>query len=267
MVIDCFSKSLFAVPLKRKTTEAIIEGFKKIFQTTDRRPERLQTDKGGEYDSKKFRKLMKDHDVIYNTTNNPDIKCSIAERLIRTIKTKIFKYLTYTNSFNYVDVLDDIVKSYNSGYHRTIKMAPDDVKDTNILQVYRNIKESQKKLLIHKKKRPKLKIGDYVRITKDKAIFAKGYTPNWTEEAFKVKSIVARNPIVYFLEDLEGEEIEGPFYEKKVQKINFDEGATRAIEKIIKQRGQGKKIQYLVKFRGWPTKFNSWVNSEAITTI
>lgn len=266
MVIDCFSKFLFAVPLKRKTTEAIIDGFKKIFQNTERRCERLQSDNGGEYRSRKFRKLMKDHGIICNTTNNPDIKCSVAERLIRTIKAKIFKYLTYTNSFNYIDVLDDIVKSYNNGYHRTIKMAPSDVKDTNILQVYHNIKESQKVPLSHKRKRAKLNVGDHVRITKSKTVFSKGFEPGWTGEVFKVKSVVSRNPIIYYLEDLTGEEIEGPFYEKEVQKIKFDESALRSVEKIIKQRLQGKKIQYFVKWRSWPDKFNSWIDSKLITT-
>lgn len=265
MVIDCFSKYVFTEPLKRKTTEAIIAGMKKIFGRTDRRPERIQTDKGGEYESRKFRKFMKDNDIIYNTTRNPETKCSIAERVIRTLKTKIFKYLTYANSFNYINVLDDIVESYNNGYHRTIKMAPSQVNDCNILQVYENITESQK--VPAKQKRPKIKVGDYVRITKERTPFTKGYLDNWTEEVFKVKSIVKRKPIVYYLVDLMGEEIDGTYYEAEVQKVNFDEGAAKAIESIIKQRRRGKSIQYYVKWQGWPDKFNSWIPSKAIISI
>lgn len=263
MIIDCFSKFIFLEPLKRKTTEAIIEGFKTVFKRTIRRPESLRTDKGGEYDSRKFRKFMKENDIKFSTTQNPDIKCSIAERSIRTIKSKIFKYLAYKKTYRYIDVLQDIVTSYNNSYHRTIKMAPSDVNDKNILQVYRNIKESQK--IPVKKKRAKLKVGNYVRITKTKTVFGKGFLPGWSGEIFKVKSIAKRNPIVYYLEDLAGEEILGTFYEMEVQKVNFDEGAARAIENIIKQRTRNKTIQYYVKWRSYPSSFNSWVDAKTIT--
>lgn len=219
MVIDCFSKFLFAVPLKRKTTEAIITGFEEIFNTTDRRCERLRTDRGGEFESAKFKKLMKQHNITYSTTRNPDIKCSMVERCIRTIKGKIFKYLAYTESLRYIDVLPNIIHSYNNTYHRTIKMTPNQVNDKNILQVYDNIRESQK--IPDRKKKPKLKIGDYIRITKDKNVFQKGYLPNWTSEPFKISAVVNRDPIVYRIVDLNGEEIEGTFYEKEVQKIKL----------------------------------------------
>lgn len=265
VTIDCFSKYVFAEPLKRKTTEAIIAAVKKIFARTERRPDRMQTDKGGEYDSRKFKKFMKDNGIIFNTTKNPDTKCSIGERVIRTLKTKIFKYLTYANTFNYMNVLDDVVKSYNNSYHRTIKMAPSEVNDKNILQVYRNITESQKVPV--KSKRPKIKVGDYVRISKYKNVFAKGYAENWTEEIFKVRSIVKRKPIVYYLIDLEGEEIDGAYYEAEVQKVQFDEHAARAVEDIIKEKRVGKSIQYLVKWRGFPDKFNSWVDSKTLVSI
>lgn len=264
MVIDCFSKFLFVTPLKRKTTESIIDGFKTIFNTTDRRPERLQTDKGGEYDSRKFKTFMKDNDIRYNTTNNPDIKCSIAERVIRTIKTKIFKYLTHVNSYRYIDVLDQTVKSYNSDYHRTIRMSPIEVNEKNIVQVYENIRKSQN---LSSATSSRLRIGDYVRISKNKKTFAKGYTPNWTEEVFRIKSIVKSAQPVYYLVDLGGEDIEGRFYDAEVQKIIYDETAAWAIEKIIKQRRQGKNIQYYVKWRGYPTKFNSWIDAKTVSSI
>lgn len=264
MVIDCFSKFLFLEPLERKTTESIIDGFGRIFKKTTRRPQRLRSDKGGEYNSRKFRAFMKENDIIYSNTQNPETKCSIAERCVKTVKHKIFKYLTYANTWKYVDVLDDVVNSYNNGYHRTIKMAPSEVNDENILQVYRNIKESQR---IPKKKRPKLKVGDYVRLAKGKTEFQKSYLPGWTREVFKINSIANRNPIVYYVEDLAGEKLEGTFYEPELQKIKFDEGAARAIDKIIKQRKKGKTIQYLVKWLSYPDKFNSWINADTITSI
>lgn len=266
MVIDGFSKYLFATPLKRKTTEATIEGFKKIFRETTRRPDRLQSDAGREYLSTKFQAFMKSKGIVYFTSKNPDTKACLVERVIRTIKSKIFKYLTYKDTLRYIDVLDDIVSSYNNTFHRSISMKPVDVNDTNIVQVYENIRKSQKLTTTRKKKTPKLQVGDYVRITKDKNIFAKGYLPNWTEEVFKIKSIALRDPIVYYLVDLSGEDIEGSFYEPEVQKVLFDEGAAKVIERIIKERYKGKKLQYLVKFRGYPKSFNLWVDADSISS-
>lgn len=167
---------MFVEPLKNKTTDVVIEAFKKIFERTSLRPERIQSDSGGEFASAKFKKFMKGHGIIYNTTRNPDTKASICERSIRTLKGRIFKYLNHINSFRYIDKLDDFVKAYNNTYHRTIKMAPSAVNDCNILQVYKNTRLAQR--IPQKKQRSKVKVGDYVRITKDKNVFAKGYEPN-----------------------------------------------------------------------------------------
>lgn len=256
---------MFVEPLLRKTTEAVIAGFKKILQRAPYPPERVQSDQGKEFDSSKFKKFMKDNGIIYNTTSNPDVKASIAERSIRTLKQKIFKYLTHANTLTFVDKLDEFVKAYNNTRHRTIKMCPSEVNDQNILQVYKNIKQSQN--IPAKKVRPKVKVGNYVRISMSKNVFAKGYEKNWTVEVFRVKTIVKRRPVVYRIEDLDGEEIKGTFYEAEIQKIIFDETAERAIEKIIKQQKRGKDLQYLVKWVGWPNKFNSWISAKTISKI
>lgn len=256
---------MFVEPLKLKTTATVIEAFKKVFTRTDLRPNRVSSDSGGEFNSKKFKKFLKDNGIIYNTTNNPDTKAAICERSIRTLKTRIFKYLSYANSYTFIDKLDDFVKAYNNSYHRSIKMTPSQVNDGNILQVYENIKDSQCSPM--RQKRAKVKVGDYVRITKYKNVFTKGYECNFTEEVFKVKTVVPRKPIVYRIVDLQGEEVEGTFYEQEVQKIIFDETAARAIEKIIKQKGKGKNLQYLIRWRGYNKAFDSWIYANTVTSI
>lgn len=206
---------------------------------------------------------MKKNGVIYNTTSNPDVKAAMAERSIRTLKQKIFKYLTYADTFTFIDKLQDFVNAYNNTYHRTIRMKPSEVNDRNILQVYENIKKSQR--IPVKKSKPKLKVGDHVRISKEKGIFAKGYDRNWCREIYRVTTVVRRKPVVYRLVDLSGEEITGTFYELELQKVIFDETAKRAIEKIIKQKGRGKNLQYLVKWSSYPESMNSWVHSDVIS--
>ena len=105
------------------------------------------------------------------------LKCKsvVAKRLIRKLKNKIYKHMTLVSKNVYIDKLDDIVDEYNNTYHRAIKMKPVDVKDNTYIEFKKEVDD----------KDPKFKIGDHVRISKCKSIFAKGYTPNRSEEVFK----------------------------------------------------------------------------------
>ena len=106
-------------------------------------------------------------------------KSVVAERIIRTLKNKMYKYMTTISKNVYFDVLDDIVDEYNNTYHKTIKMKPIDVTSDSFAEYNEESNE----------KDPKFKVGDHVRISKLKNVFAKGYTPNWSEEIFIVKKI------------------------------------------------------------------------------
>ena len=113
----------------------------------------------------------------------------------------------------YIDTLDDIVNKCNNTYHGTIKMKSVDVKDDAYIDSSKEVND----------KDPKFKIGDHVRISKYKNIFAKGYTPNWSEEVFVISKIKNTVPWTYVINDLNGEEIVGKCYEKKLQKTNQQE--------------------------------------------
>ena len=159
---------------------------------------------------------------MYSTHNEG--KSVVAERFIRTFKNRIGKYMTLTSKNVLVDKLDDIVNKYNNTYHSTIKMKPVDVKSNTYIDSSKEIND----------KDPKFKIGDIVRISKYKNIFAKGYVPNWSEEAFVIKKVKNTVPWTYAISDLNGEEIIGPFYEKELQKTNQKEFR---FEKVIKRKG------------------------------
>ena len=135
-------------------------------------------------------------------------KSVVAERFIRTLKTKIYKHMTSASKNVYIDKLDDIVADYNNAYHGTIKMKSVDVKDNTYIDIKKEVND----------KGPKFKVGDHVRISKYKNIFAKGYTPNWSEEVFVIKKVKNTVPWTYFINDLNGEEIIGTFYEKEHSK-------------------------------------------------
>ena len=124
----------------------------------------------------------------------------------------------------YIDKVDDIVNEYSNTYHRTIKVKPVDVK-------WRTYIDSSKEI---NNKDPKFKIGDIVRISSYKNIFTKGYTPNWSEEVFVIKKVKNTAPWKNVINDLNGDDIVGTFYEKELQKTNQKEFR---IEKIIKKKG------------------------------
>ena len=169
-----------------------------------------------------YKKWLKDNSMeIYSTHNEG--KSVVAERFIRTIKNKIYKYMTSISKNVYIDKLDDIVNEYNNTYHRAIEMKPTDVKDNRYIDFGKKVSDND----------PKFKVGDHVRISKYKNIFAKGYTPNWSEEIFVIKKIKNTVPWTYVISDLNGEEITGTFYENELQKIDKQEFR---IEKVIRKK-------------------------------
>ena len=252
LVIDTFSKYGWIVPLKDKKGETIVKALKEIFKESGRRPDKLWTDKGREFFNKDVRDLV----YLYATENEE--KSSIAERWIRTMKEKMFKYFTDNNTYNYIDALPELVEDYNNTVHSTTKLTPTDAsKEENELKVWRNLYPDRYKT---SRLNPKFSVGDKVRITKKKKDFEKGYTARWTEEIFTIKEIRETNPITYKLEDLQGEEIKGTFYEPELQKT---EQQIYRIEKIIKK----EKGRSFVKWKGYSDKFNSWVDNKDLIDL
>ena len=139
-------------------------------------------------------------------------KSVVAERFIRTLKTKIYKYMTSISKNVYIDKLDDIVNEYNNIYHRTIKMKPVDVKDNTYIDSMELSRSNDKD--------PKFKVGDSVRINKYKNILTKRYTSNRSEKVFMIKKVKNTVPWTYVINDLNGDMIIGTFYEKELQKTN-----------------------------------------------
>ena len=140
------------------------------------------------------------------------LKSVVAERFIRTLKTKIYKYMTSLLKNAYIDKLDDIMSEYNNTYHRTIKMKPVDVKDNTYIDSMELSRSNDKD--------PKFKVGDSVRINKYKNILTKRYTSNRSEKVFMIKKVKNTVPWTYVINDLNGNMIIGTFYEKELQKTN-----------------------------------------------
>ena len=210
-VIDLYSKHEFVIPLKDKKGISILNAFDKIIKQYNRKPNQIWLDQGGEIYNNIFKKWLSDNNIIMYSTYNEG-KSVVAERFIRTLKSKLYKNMTAIGKNVYYDVLDDVVNKYNNTKHSTIKMKPIDVRDNNNKRVY--IGE-------HNEKRSRFKVGDRVRISKFKNIFTKGYTPNWSKEIFIVDKINDTVPYTYNLKDLNDEEIIGSFYDQELQKTKL----------------------------------------------
>ena len=203
-VIDIYSKYAWVVPLKDKKGISIVNAFQSILNKSNRKTNKIcWVDKGSEFYNRSMKSWLEKNDIEMYSAHNEG-KSVVAERFIRTTKSKIYKHMTSISKNVYIDKLDDIVNEYNNTKHRTTKMKPIDVKDNTYINFGKEVNDND----------PKFKVGDHVRISKYKNIFAKGYTPNWSEEIFVIKKIKNTVPWTYVIDDLNGEEITGTFYEK-----------------------------------------------------
>ena len=179
-------------------------------------------------------------------TFNEGISVAV-ERFMKTLKNKIYEHMTTIGENVYFNDLDDIVKKYSNTVHSSIKMKPKDVADDSFVEYSEETNE----------KDPKFKVGDNVRISKYKNIFAKGYTPNCSKEVFVVNKVQNTIPWTYLINDLNGEEIKGSFYEKELQKTDKKEFR---IGKVIKRKGN----KLYLKWKGYNNSFNSWIDKKDI---
>ena len=259
--IDVFSKYVWVIPLKDKTGPALVTAFKVILGS-GRKPQKIQTDQGTEFFNKHFKALMKEEEIqLYNTYN--ETKASVVERVIRTLKTRMWRYFTAKKTMQYIDVLPALVDSYNRSKHRSIQKKPINVTQDNEREVWHTLYGEREN------KEPvkyKFEIGDQVRISKMKRTFEKGYLPNFSKEIFTISQQIPRQPPVYKLKNSDQEELSGTFYNEELQKV-IKEDDVYEVEKVLKKRGRGKNREVFVKWLGYPAKFNSWIPASQVKDI
>jgi len=124
--------------------------------------------------------------------------------------TKLARYFTHSGHQKYTKVFADIVESYNSTYHSSIKMKPNDVSLNNQSTVLQNLYKSDSKM---KFSSAKFKVGDFVIVRREKRLFEKGYAKNWSEDVFKIRAVNPTKPVTYLLETQEGQALDGSFYQ------------------------------------------------------
>lgn len=250
IVIDCFSKFVWTKPLKTKTGKEVTNAMEAILQNNVRSPKNLQSDQGTEFFNQHFKRLMMDYNINHYHTYSSK-KAAIVERVIRTLKSNLYKLFALNGSHKWIDKLGDVINRYNNTVHRTIGITPTNVTWKNEKRIlnsaYSNIKIFNKK--------HKFKVGDIVRLSKTKHLFEKGYTASWTTELFKIVKVNLTNPVTYMLEDLDGRPIKGCVYEEELQKTCSPN--IYLVEKILKRNGD----RLLIKWLGFKDTNNSWISS------
>ena len=268
--IDVFSRFAQCIPLKRKDANSVHDALNKILKSGHfPKLNRLNTDEGKEFYNEKVKKLLDSKGITLYSVSSREIKAAIAERFIRTLKGKLFRYMTHQNTKKYINILPDIVNGYNITQHRGLggDHTPSQIHqltDPNeiLVQFHRMYKIPSSS---HKPIISNLPIGEYIRLNQIKPTFKKGYTIQNTLEIFKIKKIdTTQTPTTYYLEDLEGEPIKGVFYREEL--IPTTPPELYEIDIVQSKIVSGRK-KYLVKWRGYPDKFNTWIDESQLVSV
>lgn len=266
VVIDIFSKYLWVQPLKSKTAKEVLDALKQIFNG-GRHGSKIRSDKGKEFNNNLMKSYLKSHKIYYFTTQNSETKANYAERVIKTLRQQIYRYLTDHRTYRYINKLQNLVSSYNATPHRSINnIAPKDVNENNSADIFAYVYLKPKPIKSIRKFH--FKVGDFVRLSHLNMIFERSYDEHFTREIFKIRKRTRMQGIpVYQIQDFHDQPIKGIFYAPELALVNKDESSLWYIEKKIKKRVKNGQIQWLVKFEDWPDSYNQWIDEKEITDV
>ena len=221
IVIDCFSRMVYARPVKRKSSDYVAEAFESIFNQFDYFPNTIITDHGLEFFNGRVAAVFRTYGINhYYLKTKTKWKTAFAERVIRTIKSRLEKYFYKFKTKNWIDIIAQVVDNYNNTPHRVIGMSPKSVTFQNSATIYKRMYGDENLIVI-----PRLSRGDRVRLLIEKQLFDKGYKQNWTEEIYKISSVFQRSGVVWYkVETLTGEKVDGIkyYYQLNLVKRNAD---------------------------------------------
>lgn len=251
--INIFSKKAYARPLKNKSAEEVKAALENILDSLGHQIKHIHTDRGKEFYNATVRAMLQSRNIhLYSTFSR--MKAAICERFNRTLKSRMWKHFSLHRTNEWIEILPELVAEYNDTKHRTIKMKPDEVDKHNeeqlLFTIYNNSAPISPKI--------KFKVGNSVRISKNKHVFEKGYTPNWTTEIFTIRKVQTTNPITYLLRDWRNVDVEGVVYTEELLMAKYPD--VYLVEKILKRRDD----QVYVKWLGFDDEFNEWIDNSQL---
>src|SRR5271154_553 len=265
-VIDLFSRYAWARPIKTKSAADVTTAFRSILAQDGRKPKKLQTDNGREFENATFQLMLTDNNIKFFTISSA-YKAAVVERFNRTLKGKMWKFFTHTGIHRWLEVLPRLLASYNASNHRSIGMPPSQVNRENEMRLWERQQNKGPQKVTQRDSHTVFGIGDTVRISHVKKVFNKGYLPGWTDQVYTVSRVIRTpkiedefsGPAQYIIRDYNGEELRGAFYGFELQKIAPPERFR--VQDVIRQRVRRRDgvIEYFVRWMGYGDEFNSWV--------
>ena len=273
-IIDVFTKMCWLFPLKNIDKRSVAQCFRTLFEDDDTKPEKLVTDNGGEFNNGEVKKVCQEFNVIHVIAKGRT-KAAVAERFNLTLQRLIYQRCRKFNTNNWTSdlILQQAKKIYLNRYHRTIKMTPLEAEDPDIHANVRQVFFQKYRQIEEKRKVPKFKEGDTVRISATRIPFQRGYHQNFTTEVWTVSKVLTNLPLPrYVVEDAFGEELDNILNENELVRYNPPENAEYFIDKVLKTRviakGKNKgKIEHFVSWLHLDKKFNSWVLDEDMREV
>lgn len=271
VAIDVLSKRVFGVPIRSKKTEDMIEGFKQLFEQMPMKPHRIFSDKGTEFRSKQIKEFFKEEEVDKHESVHSSVKAALAERAIRNIKNRIYRFFAQHQILNWIDTIQKIIDGINHSPSRVLNgHCPIDVNFKNAQQFWENAYGQEMHDSLFTKKRNKIKNnkifmpGQTVRMSRGKSQFEKGYIPNYGDEILEVDAVKTHmRPIRYKLRDEKGEPFKSFFYKEELAPVRKGAETSFRIEKVLRKRRRSDgTYEILVKFLGDPDR--QWIHESQL---
>ncbi|KAL3071812.1 hypothetical protein niasHS_016911 [Heterodera schachtii] len=263
VAIDVLSKRLFVVPLKNRRAEEMLDAFNELIEQMPMVPHRIFSDKGTEFKNRLVKEFFEEQEIEKHEPVHSSVKASVAERAIRNVKQRLYRYFAEKQTLNWVDTVQQIVDGINSAPSRVHGMRPIDVNFQNAQKVWKRMYGRQI-AKISQRRAPRFRKNEFVRMSREKRQFEKGYLPNYGDEILEVDQVLkAVRPIRYKLRDDHGEKFRGTFYEQELARVRKDDETSYRIEKVLKKRRKSDgSIEMLVKFIGYPER--EWIDESQL---
>lgn len=262
VLIDVFTKKMWAVAIERKDARAVLQAFKFLYENKIHRIEKLVVDLGGEFWNRQFIQYAEKNHIRLIAPYSSG-HATVAERVIRTLKRLIAKWCTENQTRKFVPALPSLIKTYNERYHSSIKMSPAQCESSYINQTrVRGTNEIRYRKVEDAYKPPRLQTGQLVRIARLYGPFRDSYKKRFSEEIYTVHGVNSSMPVTMFtLSDLKGKTLlRGQFTTRELTPVKL----TREfhVSKILNDTSNPDKV--LVTFHGMPQGFRAWIRRDQI---
>lgn len=270
LLIDIMTKKIWVLPLQSKSAANMRAAFVTWLGELQTKPKILKTDKGTEFTNRLVQTLLRERDIEWQAAFGT-LKACIAERVNKTLQILIFKHLSENETLRYIDVLPNLVKTYNTRGHRTLEgLTPNEAdlpaNENRVIAIFRKRYQEAAK---HRKTNLPFKVGDLVRIKTDPkkiSSSSRAYAEQFKGEYFRIIRINRTLPIaLYYLRSTDtGENIEGGFYANELQKL---QGEMYKIERVLNRRTRNGRRELLVKWKYFGDRWNQWIPAADVARV